>query len=148
MSKSIIGEQLRAERPEVQKAGTVSRTRKPKPRFGLPEGFSPRLHRYGRSVLLEDDIYRLPSGQEFIPKYRTGTLGKLHHLYALLTVNNSKMAGGVPSIFERMAGFSTTVWTMVTRCVTVFDTGYTIHDLERPEDMLRRLDQKADKTMS
>ncbi len=54
-----------------------------KPRFGLPEGFTPRLQQYGRSVLLEDNIYSLPSGQEFVSKYPTGTLGKLGHLYAI-----------------------------------------------------------------
>ena len=29
-----------------------------KQRFGLPEGFEPRLQRYGRSVLLELNVYR------------------------------------------------------------------------------------------
>ena len=57
-----------------------------KQRFGLPEGFVPRLQRYGRSVLLEQNIYRLPDGNEYLPTHPLGTLGSRQHLYALLTV--------------------------------------------------------------
>ena len=56
-----------------------------KHRFGLPENFVPRLQRFGRGVLLELNVYRLPNGQEFIPARPSGTLGQRQHLYALLT---------------------------------------------------------------
>ncbi len=109
----------------------VLSTRKPKPRFGLPEGFTPRLQQYGRSVLLEDNVYSLPSGQEFIPKYPTGTLGKLRHLYALLTVE--QLEGG-----RRGSVYVHTDGRILDYSVDhadpsrdMFDTGYTINDLER-----------------
>jgi hypothetical protein len=109
----------------------VLTTKKPKTRFGLPEGFSPRLHRYKRSVLLENNIYRLPSGQEFIPKYPTGTLGKVRHLYALLTVEQFK-DGRRGSTYVRTDGriFDYSV-DHADPSRHLFDTGYTIYDLER-----------------
>ncbi len=105
--------------------------KKPKPRFGLPEGFTPRLQQYGRSVLLEDNVYSLPSGQEFIPKYPTGTLGMLRHLYALLTVEQFE-GGRRGSVYVRTDGkiFDYSVdYADLLR--DMFDTGYTIHDLKR-----------------
>jgi len=44
--------------PKRQITKAKSRTQTPlsKQRFGLPEGFVPRLQRYGRSVLLESNI--------------------------------------------------------------------------------------------
>jgi hypothetical protein len=118
-------------RSSSKKKKKVLRTRKPKPRFGLPKGFTPRLQKYGRSVLLEDDVYSLPSGQEFIPKYPTGTLGKLRHLYALLTVEQFK-AGRRGSVYVRTDGriFNYSV-DHADPSRDMFDTGYTIHDLER-----------------
>lgn len=102
-----------------------------KPRFGLPEGFTPRLQQYGRSVLLEDNVYSLPSGQEFIPKYPSGTLGKLRHLYALLTVE--QFAGDRRgSVYVRTDGriFDYGV-DHADPSRDMFDTGYTIYDLKR-----------------
>lgn len=106
-------------------------TRKPKPRFGLPEGFTPRLQKPGRSVLLEDNVYRLPSGQEFIPKYPIGTLGKLHHLYALLTIEQFE-ADRRGSVYVRTDGriFDYSV-DHADPSRDMFDTGYTIYHLER-----------------
>jgi hypothetical protein len=110
---------------------TVTSSRKRKPRFGLPEGFTPRFQRYGRSVLLEDNVYRLPDGQEFIPHHPTGTLGKLRHLYALLTheQHNHARRG---SVYIRTDGriFDYSI-DHADPARDLFDTGYTINDLER-----------------
>ena len=120
-----------------------------KQRFGLPEGFVPRLQRYGRSVLLELNIYRLPDGQEFIPCYPSGTLGARRHLYALLT-SKQYMDGKRGSVYIRTDGriFDYSVDT-ANPSVDLFDTGYTIYDLERtgryaPE--LRRRKKKKKKS--
>jgi len=109
----------------------VLKTRNPKQRFGLPEGFKPRLQRYGRSVLLEDNVYSLPSGQEFVPKYPTGTLGGPHHLYALLTVEQVEV-GRRGSVYVHKDGriFDYSV-DHADPLRDMFDTGYTIDDLER-----------------
>ena len=72
----------------ITESGIVNSGPPAKQRFGLPEGFVPRLQRYGRAVLLELNVYRLPNGQEFIPCRPTGTLGARHHLYALFTRNS------------------------------------------------------------
>jgi len=123
-----------------------------KPRFGLPEGFVPRLQRYGRSVLLELNVYRLPSGQEFIPCHPTGTLGTQHHLYALLT-SKQYMDGKRGSVYIRTDGriFDYSVATE-NGAVDLFDTGYTIYDLERtgryaPELRRRRKRKKQAKQL-
>jgi hypothetical protein len=102
-----------------------------KPRFGLPEGFRPRLQQHGRSVLLEDNIYSLPGGEEFIPKYPSGTLGKPCHLYGLLTVEQFE-GGRRGSVYVRTDGriFDYSV-DHRDPSRDMFDTGYTIHDLER-----------------
>ncbi|MEP6570794.1 MAG: hypothetical protein ABJC10_13565 [Acidobacteriota bacterium] len=113
----------------------VSRTRLApetyKQRFGLPEGFLPRLQRYGRSVLLELNIYRLPNGQEFIPTRPRGTLGVSRHLYALLTADQY-LKGERGSVYVRTDGkiFDYSVDTRIP-LGEIFDTGYTIADLER-----------------
>jgi hypothetical protein len=118
-----------------QRQLTRTRTRSPaatvKPRFGLPEGFVPRLQRYGRSVLLEFNIYRLPDGQEFIPVHPRGTLGTRRHLYALLT-SEQYMEGKRGSVYVRTDGriFDYSVDT-ANALGDLFDTGYTIYDLER-----------------
>ncbi len=109
----------------------LASSRKTKQRFGLPQGFTPRLQQDGRSVLLEDNVYSLPSGQEFIPKYPTGTLGRLRHLYALLTVEQLE-GGRRGSVYVRNDGriFDYSV-DHGDSSRDMFDTGYTIHDLKR-----------------
>jgi hypothetical protein len=102
-----------------------------KQRFGLPEGFVPRLQRFGRSVLLELNVYRLPNGQEFIPCRPTGTLGASRHLYALLTSEQylNRKRG---SVYVRTDGkiFDYSIDTRIP-LGELFDTGYTIAELER-----------------
>jgi hypothetical protein len=113
----------------------ITKTRIPhetlRQRFGLPEGFVPRLQRYGRSVLLELNIYRLPNGQEFIPCRPSGTLGVRRHLYALQT-EEQYLNGKRGSVYVRTDGkiFDYSVDTMIP-IDDIFDTGYTIADLER-----------------
>jgi hypothetical protein len=102
-----------------------------KQRFGLPEGFVPRLQRYGRSVLLDLNVYRLPNGQEFIPCRPTGTLGASRHLYALLT-SDQYLKRKRGSVYVRTDGkildYSVDAGIPMGE---LFDTGYTIADLER-----------------
>ncbi|MEK6279508.1 MAG: hypothetical protein AABN95_04065 [Acidobacteriota bacterium] len=102
-----------------------------KQRFGLPEGFVPRWQRFERSILLEQNIYRLPSGLEFVPSQPSGTLGAGQHMYALLTTEQylSKRRG---SVYIRNDGriFDYSVDSQIPGG-DLFDTGYTIHDLER-----------------
>lgn len=121
---------------ELQKRRiTQTRSRIPAPtlkqRFGLPEGFVPRLQRYALSVLLELNVYRLPSGQEFIPCRPIGTLGTSRHLYALLT-SEQYLKGKRGSVYVRTDGriFDYSVDTAIP-LGDIFDTGYTISDLER-----------------
>lgn len=112
-------------------ATTVRRAgRSPKQRFGLPEDFVPRLQRFGRGVLLESNIYRLPNGQEFIPCLPTGPLGG-RHLYALLT-GEQHLRGSRGSVYVRGDGriFDYSV-VSANPLADMFDTGYTIYDLER-----------------
>ncbi|HEX9544907.1 MAG TPA: hypothetical protein VF955_06960 [Pyrinomonadaceae bacterium] len=103
----------------------------PKQRFGLPEGFVPRLQRYGRAVLLELNIYRLPDGQEFIPCRPSGTLGGRQHLYALVT-SEQYLKGKRGSVYVRTDGrvFDYSV-DRHDPGGDLFDTGFTIYDLER-----------------
>ena len=91
----------------------------------------PRLQRYGRAVLLELNVYQLPNGQEFIPCRPTGTLGTRHHLYALLT-GEQYLKGKRGSVYVRSDGriFDYSV-DSVNPLGDIFDTGYTIYDLER-----------------
>lgn len=102
-----------------------------KQRFGLPNGFVPRLQRLGRSVLLERNVYRLPDGQEFIPSVPVGTLGTRQHLYALLTTEqylNGKRGSVYVRSDRRIFDYSVDSANPVS---DFFDTGYTIYDLER-----------------
>jgi hypothetical protein len=102
-----------------------------KPRFGLPDGFIPRFHRYGRLVLLEENIYGLPDGREYVPCQPTGTLASGRHLYALLTVSQFER-GERGSVFIRLEGRIFDYSTIADDPEReIFDTGYTIHDLER-----------------
>jgi hypothetical protein len=100
-------------------------------RFGLPEGFVPRLQRYGRAVLLELNIYRLPDGKEFIPCRPSGTLGGRQHLYALVT-SEQYLQERRGSVYVRTDGkiFDYSV-DMQQPDRDMFDTGYTLYDLER-----------------
>lgn len=102
-----------------------------KQRFGLPEGFVPRLQRYGRAVLLELNIYRLPNGQEFIPCRPSGTLAGKQHLYALIT-SEQYLKGKRGSVYvrsdDRVFDYSVDSHDPGK---DLFDTGYTIYDLER-----------------
>ncbi len=126
-----VEDKVLKKRSSSKRKKKVVSAQKPKPRFGLPEGFSPRLQHYGRSVLLEDNVYSLPSGQEFIPKHPTGTLGKLRHLYALLTVEQFE-GGRRGSVYVRSDGriFDYGV-DHGDQSRDMFDTGYTIYDLKR-----------------
>ncbi len=102
-----------------------------KPRFGLPPDFVPRFQRAGRFVLLDENIYSLPDGREFVPSTPTGTLAGDRHLYALLTVEQFKR-GSKGSVFVKLDGrlFDySVVQTDPDR--EMFDTGYTIHHLKR-----------------
>ena len=102
-----------------------------KPRFGLPDNFVPRLQRFGRGVLLELNIYRLPDGQEFIPAIPVGTLGQRQHLYALLTTEQY-LQSKRGSVYVRSDGriFDYSL-DSINSATDFFDTGYTIYDLER-----------------
>ncbi len=107
------------------------RTRNARQRFGLPAGFVSRLGRYGRTVLFQDNIYRLPNGIEFIPQPPVGTLGSRNHQYALLTIDQyvKRQRGSVyirtdGRIFDYAVDHNAAEREM-------FDTGFTIYDLER-----------------
>jgi hypothetical protein len=102
-----------------------------KQRFGLPAGFMPNFQRYGRLVLLEDNIYRLPDGTEFVPCRPLGMLAAGRHLYGLLTVAQHEH-GRRGSIFIRLDGRIFDYSSGVSNPdMELFDTGYTIQDLER-----------------
>lgn len=123
-------------------------------RFGLPDGFIPRFHRYGRLVLLEENIYGLPDGKEFVPSRPTGTLASGRHLYALLTVSQFER-GQRGSVFIRLDGRIFDYSTIADDPEReIFDTGYSIHDLARtgryasPSSSTvtkRRLSQRSEK---
>lgn len=118
-----------------RRAKTKTSSRNPthtfRQRFGLPDGFVPRPQRYGGSVLLELNVYRLPNAQEFIPCRPTGTLGRSRHLYALLT-SDQYLHGRRGSVYVRIDGriFDYSVDSGIP-LGDIFDTGYTISDLER-----------------
>ena len=129
--------------PRITRARIRTSHQAGKQRFGLPEGFEPLLERYGRSVLIELNVYRLPNGQEFIPCRPTGTLGASRHLYALLTSEQylNRKRG---SVYVRTDGkiFDYSIDTRIP-LGELFDTGYTIAELERtgqyaPEPRRRR----------
>lgn len=112
-------------------ADPVVKEKNSKPRFGLPEGFVSRLSRYGRTVLFEDNVYRLPNGVEFIPQPPSGALGSQNHRYALLTPDQyEKRERG--SVYVRADGrIFNYAFDQGTPDREIFDTGFTIHDLER-----------------
>ncbi len=121
-----LGSQTRPTTKRNQTARAAS-----KQRFGLPQGFVPRLQRYGRAILLELNIYHLPDGKEFIPCHPRGTLGSRQHLYALLTAEQY-LKGKCGSVYVRSDGriFDYSV-DSPTPSGDIFDTGYTVYDLER-----------------
>jgi hypothetical protein len=127
---SETGKVLKQRKPSKKKDYGI-RAKKPSHRFGLPAGFSPRLHHSGRSLLIEENLYSLPGGQEYIPKHPTGTLGKQEHLYALLTLEQFE-GGRRGSVYVRNDGriFDYSV-DHADPSRDMFDTGYTISDLER-----------------
>ena len=98
-------------------------------RFGLPDDFVPRPQRNERTILLPENIYRLPNGKEFVPSPPTGPLGCLQHSYALLTIEQYQR-GGRGSVYVRIDGriFD---YSQVDSERDFFDTGYTMHDLQR-----------------
>ena len=102
-----------------------------KQRFGLPPGFVARLNRYGRTILFADNVYRLPNGSEFIPQPPAGTLGSRNHQYALVTPEQYEQQER-GSIYIRSDG---RIFDYALKHNhddrDLFDTGYTIHDLER-----------------
>lgn len=100
-------------------------------RLGRPRPHDPALQRYGRSILIELNIYRLPDGREFIPCRPTGTLGANRHLYALLT-SEQFLKAQRGSVYVRDDGriFDYSVDSKIPQG-EIFETGYTIADLER-----------------
>lgn len=131
MSKSIKVSEKTVSTTRQRSRQGIHGTKRTKPRFGLPEGFTPRFQRYGGSVLLEDNVYRLPNGQELIPQHPTGTLGKGRHRYALLTQEQYDQARR-GSVYVRTDGriFDYSI-DHGDPARELFDTGYTISDLER-----------------
>lgn len=102
-----------------------------KHRFGLPQGFVSRLGRYGRPTLIQDNIYRLPNGLEFIPQPPTGTLGSKSHQYALLTEEQFKKKRR-GSVYVKTDGrIFDYAWDHRDAEREMFDTGFTLGDLER-----------------
>ena len=109
----------------------VSKDKNAKHRFGLPAGFVSRRSRFGRTILLQDNVYRLPNGIEFIPLPPAGTLGSRNHQYALLTLAQyEKRLRG--SIYVRTDGrIFDYAFDHNDPERELFDTGFTIIDLER-----------------
>ena len=115
-------------------------------RFSRQSQPDPRQH-YARRVLIEQNIYRLPNGQEFIPCRPTGTLGARQHTYALVTCEQF-LKGKRGSVYVRSDGriFDYSVDSQ-SPFSEIFETGYTIADLERtgryaPERKRRRKRRK------
>jgi hypothetical protein len=100
-------------------------------RSGLPRDFIPKRNRYGRTRLLEENIYRLPDGREFVPCVPSGALGGNGHQYALLSATQHDQ-GQRGSVYIRNDGrifdYSDSKYSSQR---DLFDTGFTIADLER-----------------
>jgi predicted heme/steroid binding protein len=139
-------ESLQTERPD-----TVAQPKKRqngtgilagKQRFGLPKGFVPRTQRAQTNILLPRNVYRMPNGVEVVPCEPTGTLGRLHHLYALLTLEQYEN-GARGSIYVRADGrvFDYSV-DDVASGREMFDTGLTVSDLERTGSYVNTLESK------
>ena len=109
----------------------VTKDKNAKHRFGLPAGFVSRLNRYSRTVLFEDNVYRLPNGLEFIPRPPSGALGSRNHEYALLSLEQYE-EGKRGSVYVRTDGrIFDYAFDHNHTDRDLFDTGFTIHDLER-----------------
>lgn len=112
-------------------ADPLTKDKNAKHRFGLPAGFVSRLNRYGRTVLFEDNVYRLPNGLEFIPRPPRGALGSRNHEYALVTLEQYE-EGKRGSVYVRSDGrIFDYAFDHSHTDRDLFDTGFTIHDLER-----------------
>ena len=139
---SPVRETKRVVRPRARRTKKRAPAPVVKQRFGLPEGFVPRLQRFERGILLELNIYTLPDGREFLPCRPSGTLGAQRHLYALLSIEQylKKKRG---SVYVRNDGriFDYSVDSGIA-AGDIFDTGYTIYDLERTGRYAPSLDQK------
>lgn len=142
--------QIRKHKPQLKKRDRRGSKKREsaaavKQRFGLPQGFVPRWQRFERGILLELNIYRLPNGLEFLPSHPSGTLGAQRHLYALLSVEQyvNKKKG---SVYVRTDGriFDYSVDSGVASG-DIFDTGYTIYDLERTGRYAPSVSQKKKK---
>lgn len=122
------------------KRSVTQTARQTKQRFGLPDGFVPRPQRYERTILLADNIYRLPNGAEFVPCQPVGPLGRLRHLYALLTTEQYHN-GRRGSVYVRTDGriFD---YSQVDSDREFFDTGYTMQDLQRTGRYVERNDKE------
>jgi predicted heme/steroid binding protein len=115
----------------VRDGHAILKQRMTKQRFGLPEDFVSRAQRYGRSVLLEENIYRLPNGKEFIPCRPKGALAARSHVYALVTLEQFQR-GETGSVYVRTDGkifdYSTA---NSDSAKEFFETAYSMNDLER-----------------
>lgn len=122
---------LKPSKPKGQRKNNKPGTLQPKQRFGLPKGFIPRPQREQTNILIANNVYRMPNGSEVVPCPPTGTLGRLHHLYALLTVEQYQN-GAKGSTYVRTDGriFDYSV-DDVASGREMFDTGLTVRDLER-----------------
>ncbi len=131
--------------PPLPQKTTESDHEVSKQRFGLPAGFELRAQAYRRSVLLELNIYRLPDGQEFIVTLPKGTLASRRHLYALLT-SEQYLNGARGSLYVRSDGkiFDYSIDTG-NAARELFDTGYTMADLERTGHYAPPLKQRRKK---
>ena len=127
-SQSILKDVLS---PAIADPVPVTKDKNAKHRFGLPAGFVSRLNRYGRTVLFEDNVYRLPNGLEFIPRPPSGALGSRNHEYALLSLEQYE-EGKRGSVYVRTDGrIFDYAFDYSHTDRDLFDTGFTIHDLER-----------------
>src|SRR4029450_4076736 len=97
MAESIAGEESPSSGSPAARRSEARVTRQ---RFGLPNDFVPRPQRHERTILLPDNIYRLPNGKEFVPCQPTGPLGSLHHKYALVTIEQYQR-GSRGSVYVR-----------------------------------------------
>jgi hypothetical protein len=110
-------------------------------RSGLPKSFALKRNRHTRTLLLEENIYRLPDGREFVPRVPSGVLGG-GHPYALLSLSqHDQQRNG--SIYVRTDGriFDYSKSSPDSQH-ELFDTGFTIADLERTGRYANRLEER------
>jgi len=100
-----------------------------KARAGLPIGFT-LTNRSQRTRLLEDNVYRLPDGREFVPCIPQGALGAIGHRYALLTIEQYQQSRK-GSVYIRMDGRIFDYSNAALSANDFFDTGFRMDDLER-----------------